>query len=518
MTVVIEVRRILCQCLKVERKLSVVLLSEGPMTLPKSEKIFSGFAANFSFLKFRRQRHRRPEFLKELVSELLCRDVPSQGLVASCPELQSCWADLKFELKSYAARVENNSADAAIVQMTRMLAHDIRKPFSSMKIILAAIEDKSSPDEMKAVTGFAIPEISRAMDNVNGMLQDLADFGSNEKPVLDAHGLQGLILASLTEIFRSFPQSSVRLNYAFNHTGQILADRQKIIRSLSNIFLNAFQAMNHSGNLTIRSKNVDDCGAMIELVIANDGPEIPTEMLEKIFDVFFTGGKKGGAGLGLAVARKVVNDHGGRIVCHSSAGQGVSFVLTLPRSGNVPVGQRPVLPVTGGDFREGLRRLEEAEAVRSSTEINADQLLENFSSEVSLLGRPVDVLVADDERIYRDSLIEKLCRFPQIAPFVAVRSAATAAEAGSVHNSDLAIVDIDFGSQDTNGFGVVSSLRENGNRGIICTHSNRIFADDRREAMEHGADVFLPKPMSAAELLNLLCQAASRARELSSLP
>lgn len=68
----------------------------------------------------------------------------------------------------------------------------------------------------------------------------------------------------------------------------------------------------------------------IELVIGNDGPHIPESQVEKIFDAFFTSGKKNGTGLGLAIAQKIMHAHGGAIECKSAPGFGVEFCLRIP--------------------------------------------------------------------------------------------------------------------------------------------------------------------------------------------
>lgn len=82
---------------------------------------------------------------------------------------------------------------------------------------------------------------------------------------------------------------------------------------------------------------------------------------------------------------------------------------------------------------------------------------------------------------------------------------------------DLIISDIDLGAHPVNGFDLVREVRKLGCRALICIHSNRVVASDSQEALAAGADVFVPKPMGAEQLLRLLLKsgdlAATRRRD-----
>jgi signal transduction histidine kinase len=109
-------------------------------------------------------------------------------------------------------------------------------------------------------------------------------------------------------------------------------DRQRMEQVFTNLFTNAVQAMPGGGRLTIdvttntveqnRHRNV-------VLVVTDTGPGIPAEVQRRIFEPFFTTKTKG-TGLGLAVARRIVEEHGGAIKVESEEGRGTSFVIELP--------------------------------------------------------------------------------------------------------------------------------------------------------------------------------------------
>lgn len=116
----------------------------------------------------------------------------------------------------------------------------------------------------------------------------------------------------------------------------------------------------------------------------------------------------------------------------------------------------------------------------------------------------------DDENIYRNSLVESLTRNEDLALLLDVVSAGHGDEALALLGPDLAVVDVDLGPTSLSGFELVQEMRNRGNAGFISIHSNRISASDSKTAIAQGADAFLPKPMSRAHLLKLLCQALER--------
>ncbi len=108
----------------------------------------------------------------------------------------------------------------------------------------------------------------------------------------------------------------------------IQADRGKLMQVLLNLVRNAMQAMDGGGRLRLRTAWTPDRNALV-MEVADDGPGIPADRLEEIFNPFFTN-KVDGTGLGLAVSRKIVTDHGGELTAESQEGEGATFTVRLP--------------------------------------------------------------------------------------------------------------------------------------------------------------------------------------------
>jgi len=110
----------------------------------------------------------------------------------------------------------------------------------------------------------------------------------------------------------------------------IAADRVCLQQVMLNLLVNAMDAMEQveegERQLVVRTRQLDDA---IEVAVSDTGRGIPADRLPQLFDAFFTT-KKDGLGLGLAIARSIVEAHGGRIWAEDHGGRGATFRLTLP--------------------------------------------------------------------------------------------------------------------------------------------------------------------------------------------
>ena len=407
---------------------------------------------------------------------------------------------------------------AAIAQTTQMLAHDVRKPFSMLRMALSMLGNAKDPAAVKAVMSRIVPDIDKAMTSVDGMICDVMEVGSASTNLIqEPASPDSLIEATLGEVVRMYPDANISFSYDLKHTHMANVHVQKMGRVFSNIVGNAFQAMRNKGQMWFKTSESD---GMITFCIGNGGSVIPAESLPKLFDAFFTSGKKGGTGLGLAIAQKVVNAHGGKIWCESSKSQEhpegkVEFFFTLPIATDRLNKTTAILPSSSSEISKQLVMLTNSAPASLSIDKGDLSLEEDIVEAHKLLGRQLRVLIIDDEAIYRSALAAHLTRTPELESALAITQGGNsndALKASPQGDFDLVITDVDMGPDSLDGFELVHELRRLGSKSLICVHSNRIVAADNKTAIESGADNFMPKPMARAQLLRIVLQAASAAK------
>ena len=360
-----------------------------------------------------------------------------------------------------AARFEQSEA---IARMTQTLAHDIRKPFSMLKMGLDRLALPHSDPATQAVMVQKIRDhVGRAFDHVNGMIVDILEVSSQQSRLnLENVPLQKILSAALMQVFCRETRQMIRFEYEIEPGVVVEIDEQKVLRVLINILENARQAMRQGGKIGIAASFVrmDEQRSWVRCVIANSYSYIPPEEREKIFEAFYTSGKRGGTGLGLAICKKVIVDHGGEIECRSHKERGTEFVFLLPAAhGGELFAEGPesapiALP---GDSVEIRARFETTIASHTTVASGASWMERRQSLEALARrqGRAVQVLVIDDESAYLNQVVElaQTANLPaHIVEFTTASSVARGVVIAQSLPVDLIICDVDFGLGEKNGF------------------------------------------------------------------
>lgn len=428
-----------------------------------------------------------------------------------------------LELLECVGKLINNNKElvknSAIASMTQMVAHDVRKPFSLVKSALSILNHASNIEDVRKNMRVIGPSIEKALTSVNGMLEDIMEIGRTEKPVTEATSLIAILDASLHEVFQVHQSVEVGMSYRFLHQHALEVEFSKIQRAISNIVGNAVQAMKGCGNIWFETLEKD---GFVILNISNSGPLIPEEDLPKIFDAFYSKGKKGGTGLGLAIARKVAVAHGGTVNCgYTHDRKFVEFTFYLPVADAMEEGISESLFQSSKQYIDAMASLVPKSQSVDSFVLNDPREAE-FEARIldaaKKLGRPIELAMIDDEPLYRAALRGLVGNRFEIAAAIQLKLYDNSADILSAAFSpasippDCIVCDIDLSSTDPlDGFGVVEELRIRGFSGRICVHSNRSSLEDSKKGLNAGADLILPKPMSRAHLLGFIAAAVPSA-------
>jgi signal transduction histidine kinase len=251
---------------------------------------------------------------------------------------------LKTEEDRVAAAAETGKF-SAIIRTAQMLAHDIRRPFSIIDTTVKGLQSEADPHRIKRLLTKLAPDLERAKQSVEVMIGDILEIDRASKPRMTPRAPGEVLAVSLRDSMIRLQPADITIKSHFEHTLRINIDEPKIRRTLCNIIENAVEAMNNSGTLWIKTSDEwRGTKSWVKIAIGNDGPWIPPEARERIFDAFWTSSKSKGTGLGLALAKKVVESHGGQIGCSSESPNSTEFWMILPAVWDTPIRERSTIP------------------------------------------------------------------------------------------------------------------------------------------------------------------------------
>jgi signal transduction histidine kinase len=204
------------------------------------------------------------------------------------------------------------------------ILHDLRTP---MTAIGGFAELMASEDDGATRADYAA-RIDRALAHMDTMTHEVLAFARGRREVLVQKVYMHEFIAAVREML--VPETArfgVSLVVNADYDGQARFDESKIKRVIFNLARNACQAMGPGGTFTWSVHRQEDS---IVLECRDTGPGIPKEMEGRLFESFATHGKSDGTGLGLAMAKKIVDAHNGSITCASTPTPGATFRITPP--------------------------------------------------------------------------------------------------------------------------------------------------------------------------------------------
>ena len=222
----------------------------------------------------------------------------------------------------------------ALVEMSALLAHEIRNPLGSLELFAGLLAESELQGESRRWIEHVQAGLRSLSSTVNNVL-DLHNEPAPSRARLDAGELLTWAYDFLLPLAH---QARVEFEIVNGIEGVwIEADRHLLEQVLLNLALNAFHFMPNGGWLAMRGV---ERGNEIEIEVRDTGPGVSEEDLARIFDAGFTT-RPGSTGLGLAVCQRILDQHGGTITAESKAGHGATFRLRLPKVAYAGVEKAP---------------------------------------------------------------------------------------------------------------------------------------------------------------------------------
>ncbi len=218
---------------------------------------------------------------------------------------------------------------AAIGQVASAIVHDFKNPLTAMRGFAEMIQmDHVPPSEHPALA----EQIISNADRLWAMVEEILHFVRGNRSSLDLTSISGSDLAArLDRVLRHGLPDCIKLHVDLDSLGTIIVDVPKFERVIVNLVRNASEAIMRSGVINVHGSPIPGSDDEVMVVVQDDGPGIPHNVRDTLFDPFVTANKSGGTGLGLAIVKKIVEEHGGTVTAESEPGRGARFVVTLPR-------------------------------------------------------------------------------------------------------------------------------------------------------------------------------------------
>ncbi len=201
------------------------------------------------------------------------------------------------------------------------VAHQLRNPLHAMNLQLELLNRDA---EMGAALQPRIEVVRHEMSRLDKAVNALLRFMRPEELNLSEVSLNDLV----SEIGGQVPNERITVRYGLDQTNpMVTADRSLLGEAIRNVITNAVEAMAEGGTVNLATAGTREGWA--ELSISDNGPGIPDEHLDRIFQLYFTT-KEDGSGLGLSLAARAIDLHHGTVNVQSKLGEGTTVVIRLP--------------------------------------------------------------------------------------------------------------------------------------------------------------------------------------------
>lgn len=230
------------------------------------------------------------------------------------------------EKKNLQIQLERREKLFAMGELAAGVAHEIRNPLNSINVIAQRIQTEFEPlsdkDEYMKLISIVRTEVNR----VNNIIKQFLEYARPAKLHKELCNINTLIEDSILIIESEARQQNIVINREFEESLEIQIDVEKFKQVLINLLRNSMEAMEFGGSINVSTQRLLNS---FKIVIADTGAGIPTEILSKIFNLYFTT-KSTGNGLGLSIVHQIISEHNGKIQIESNVNQGTNVVINLP--------------------------------------------------------------------------------------------------------------------------------------------------------------------------------------------
>jgi len=247
------------------------------------------------------------------------------GVIGICRDLT--------EIKRADRQIRLADRLATVGRLAGNIAHEIRNPLASLSGAIELLAKERTDDE---TSGRLMEIVLRESDRLNRTIMNFLEYARPD-PLHRCPSNLAEILEEVLILIERRPQlpATVRVVREYPPNLPVQLDPQQVRQAFWNLCLNAVEAMPEGGELRVGAQQVQRSGgSWVEVWVSDTGHGIPSEDLPNVLEPFFTT-KPQGSGLGLALAHRMVQDHGGEIEVRSEISKGTTVLLLLPQESAV---------------------------------------------------------------------------------------------------------------------------------------------------------------------------------------
>jgi signal transduction histidine kinase len=213
------------------------------------------------------------------------------------------------------------------------VSHDLGNPIATISMVTERLLAPPTSEDPHGETRFYLEGIRDSATRMERLVHDLLEVHLLEGGQRNVRPLPLLATAIVSEVLREFRHAaeakSIRLDANAQDGVMVLGDRDRLFEVLINLLDNAVKFTNRGGTVHLTAERE---GRHVVFSVADSGVGIAEDRISRLFDRHLQAKEKrrAGAGLGLAIAKQIVEQHGGSIWCESVVGEGATFRFTLP--------------------------------------------------------------------------------------------------------------------------------------------------------------------------------------------
>ncbi len=248
------------------------------------------------------------------------------------------WAGIVAQRAELAEQIGRNAASqarrAAAEELVTVLAHDLRNFLGPLSLRLEVLKLRAKGPEREEDRR-DIEAAASTLERLGALVSDLLDVARIDQGVFQVQPQMvdlGALVEDVARVFDS-EQTPVLVRVQEGQSIQVPADASRLRQTLENLIANAQQQSpaDAAVSIFVKSGKKERPGDVALVEVADEGPGIPRDMLPRLFDRYVTaGGRRGGLGLGLYVAKRIAEVHGGDLTVDSQPDKGARFTLSLP--------------------------------------------------------------------------------------------------------------------------------------------------------------------------------------------